>query len=325
MHSDTEISYLDKIRKYEGIENCRAQFLDIYKKDSPKAADLLNDPMTSFTSFFTLLGAIRERGLKISYSIRNKYAIRIMDEIKKRNKGFEKNMSREIMRPVLKWMFETGFEGDGISDEYDEILDLAASELINTYKDKSIMPKAADLMFKRNRQGRYNHDLVWAFFRSSTPYAIKLVAERICSNDKKDIEFACELLNIDKKNIGDRGKRQRFCGDFIRWINENERFLYFTEENLQFSNSPALFDIDLERKYLNLGTLSYKRQPVKLADKSEKECLEKFKSLKDEEKALLSEYSCKIHDRDFAAWKKWIKAPVGEQIKIAKASRGNVI
>jgi hypothetical protein len=131
-----------------------------------------------------------------------------------------------------------------LDDEYEAVMDAAISVLVNIYKDNSILPAVADMIFKRNRKGHYIHDLIWAYFRSSTPDTLKLTAERICSSDQQDIDLACHLLNLEASysslNTEDRQKQYQ---TYLQWLNENAPFLYFTGESFQYSSNPILYKV----------------------------------------------------------------------------------
>ena len=112
------------------------------------------------------------------------------------NASYLSKKNREIYS-ALKWILETGHTEDGINDEYESVMDVSVSVLINVYKDKNILPAVVDMIFSRNKKGHYIHDLVWAFFRISDPDALKLIAKYIISPDREDMELACNLLNLE--------------------------------------------------------------------------------------------------------------------------------
>ena len=57
-------------------------------------------------------------------------------------------------------MLITGSAEDGLSNEYDKVLDAVASLLIITYQDKTVLPRVVDLIFnaqqKRTADSRFN-------------------------------------------------------------------------------------------------------------------------------------------------------------------------
>lgn len=316
--------YLDKIRINYGIDKCREVFLNIYKIDKWTAVALLNDSRLTFPCLFIFLRIIEVMKIKNFLSYQNITVLNIIDRIQNmeryRNGKDYLSAHKEVAYPILKWILETGCADDGLDNEYEEIMDVTVSVLINIYRDKSILPAVADMIFLRNRKGHFIHDLVWAFFQSCTPYALKLIAERICYSDQQDIDLACQLLNIEAlKSRNSTKYRQKQYLTYIKWLDENDKFLYFTGESLQFSSNPILCKVDLERKYMNKGSTSYSMQSIVPEDENEKKLLKAYKMLSDEEKIVLSEFSHKLYHKSISEWKKWMNAPIDDQIEIAKA------
>jgi|AGTN01.1.fsa_nt_gi hypothetical protein len=314
-------SFLDHIRINEGSDRCKAVFNGICETDRGRAAGLLNDPRLTFGCFFILSPQIAQFQLERHMSPRNMAALKIAGPTG-RPEGGEPSARNEAARAALKWMLETGHADDGLSDEYEEILEVAASVLINAYRDLSALPVVIDMIFERSRRGHNIHSLVWAAFQSRSPHTLKLIAQRIRSSDERDARLALSLLGIEAPEDGAAGDNQKRYESYIRWLGENDPFLYFTGESLQYASRPAFYSVDLERKYIHRGTPRYDRQPVSPADQREREALTAFNTLGSGEKALLSEYSHKLHAEDPSKWKTWVRLPIEEQVKSAKLGRG---
>ena len=317
-----DYSYLDQIRINEGTDRCKGALSTILKKDPRHAVALLNDRRLMFPCLYLLHELILQHHVQRYLNTRNLVALRVIDQIRGSNVSEPDHLSsrQESVHHVLKWILETG-SAEGIpEDDYEEILDLTTSVLINIYKDTDVLPLVVDLMFKRNRNKSHIHDLVWALFRFHDPQVLRLVAQRLLSSDAKDAELAAELLNIDKANLsaasGDEEKQHK---DYLYWLEENQPYLYFTGESFQYTSKPVFCAVDVERKYLQKGALSYDKQPMPPLEDSENECMAAFQQLSAEEKKILSEYSQKICGKSVSAWKEWLHAPVREQIKAAKA------
>jgi hypothetical protein len=217
---------------------------------------------------------------------------------------------------------ETGSAEEIHDNDYEQILDITVSVLINIYRDMDILPLVIDLIFKRNRNGRHIHDLIWALFHFRDPQVLKLIAERIRSSDSKDTELAAELLNIDETDLTiDKSDGEELYVGYLQWLEENQPYLYFTQESYQYTSKPVFSTVDLERKYLQKGIPFYDKQPISPSDDEEKESLAAFKQLNVEEQKALSGYSQKIHNKSATVWKEWLRAPIREQIRVAK-SRG---
>jgi hypothetical protein len=312
-------SFLDEIRRNEGDERLRSVFAGICEKEKTRAAILLGDPQLSFPCLYILAPQIRSYGLERRLTPRTAAAMKVLGatENPKEQRDDALFWRGNAARSALKWVLDTGREEDGLSEEYEEILEIAASVLIGTYHDMTVLPGVVDMIFSRGRAGHNIHNLVWAAFQTRSPQALKLFAQRMVSSDERDARLACSLLGIDipEGNIPDIQKRQEH---YLQWLKENDPFLYFTDESLQFSSRPAFYSVDMERKYIHRGTPSYDRQPVAPADESERESLAVFKTLGDEEKRLLADYSHQIHDKNPSEWKAWVRRPVDEQIRAAK-------
>jgi hypothetical protein len=152
--------------------------------------------------------------------------------------------------PMIKGLFERSMDKQGLSDEYDELLDVTAALLINIHKDNSILPSIVDTIFIRYREGLFTHDLIWAFFEARDPYNLMLIANYLYSDEARDIELACKLLDfvpsIDMTTS--RDSKDKYTA-FFHWLRENYRFLYFTGESFQRTSNPIPYKIDSDVKY----------------------------------------------------------------------------
>ncbi len=313
--NDTESGHsrLDSIRLTEGADKCKAVFEETCKSDKAAASVLINDGRLTFPSLFILLPQIESFQLYRRLSPIRKTASSITAQILKPASAGRAGYLREkngTEYAALKWILETGKLENSLNDDYEEVLDITVSVLINIYKDKNILPDVCDMIFERGSKGHHLHDLVWAYFRSSDPHALKLIAQHLAS--PRDAKLACSLLNIEE-NTGS----EKQPGSYMRWLDENGPFLYFTDESFQLSSRPAFYRVDLERKYVQKDTPSHIQQPIVPADRNERRRLEAFRSLGNEEKRMLADYSQQAHS-DLSRWKTWIALPVDEQIKAAK-------
>ncbi|WP_101696563.1 hypothetical protein [Clostridium minihomine] len=320
-HSN-DYSYLDQIRIKEGPDQCKSTLNALFQTDSKRAVTLLNDNRLMFPCLYVLHEPILRNHSQKYLNKRNMAALQITNQVKGSKTTGPNYLSskQNSMHPVLKWILETGCAEEIPEDDYEEILDITVSVLINIYKDIDILPLVVDLIFKRNRNGSHIHDLVWALFRSQNPEILKLIAQHLSSSNPKDIELATELLNIDKTNIvASKGKKEKQAEDYLHWLEENLPYLYFTEECFQYSSKPVFCTVDLERKYLQKGDSAHSKQPIPSFDNEENKNMAAFQQLSVEEQKVLAEYSQKICSKNVSAWKEWLHAPVIDQIKAAKA------
>lgn len=317
------INSLDKIRVNEGNEKCKEYFYNTFYKNKREAVELINDGSLTFPCFYLLLPMVSSLGFYQNLNIRNKLVINIMNqmvipETYYRGNDYLSEKSDEVY-PILKWMIDTGYEEEDTSDEYEQIMDIVATTLINVYGDNSIIDKVAEIIFKRNKKGKFVNDMVWAYFESKDINAIKLIAKRLLSDDNTDINLAKRLLNLNDIIID----KQKFYNDYNAWMQDNDDFLYFTEECNQFTSNPTPIKTDLLRKYLNKGAKTYKKTTVEVEDENEKQCLAVFSQLDMKDKALLSDFSNTLNKKDLAEWERWIHLPVQEQLEIAKKEQGD--
>lgn len=321
----TESGYLDRIRGQDGSERCRAVFEEAFQKDRKRAADLLNDPQLTFPCLFLLMPQIASSGLQPALSFRNSVAYGFSRRVLNPEDRTADNgrMSRdEKTRQAFQWMLETGRPEDGLSDDFEEILDITASVLVGTYRDKSILPGIVEMIFSRHKKGHNIHTLVWAVFRFQDPDVLKRIAGHLLSGDRQEATLTCHLLHLDPSEKTAEEYQKQY-DEYLQWLEENDPFLYFTEENLQFSSEPVVCRVDLERKYVHKATSAYQKQPVEPSDENEERCLQAFAALGGRDQAALSNYSHKIHSENLSKWKSWMQLPVEEQIKTAKAEEAS--
>lgn len=316
-------SYLDRIRINEGAEQCKSDLTAALRMDTRRAVALLNDRRLTFPCLYLLREPIAQHPVQRYLNTRNLIALRVIDQILDPKASSETDYlssRRDEVHPVLKWILETGSVEELPEDEYEEVLDVTVSVLINIYKDSSILPLVVDLIFRRNRDESHIHDLVWALFRFHDPQVLRLIAQRLPCSNAKDAELAAELLNIDKTDVlAAKCSEEGQCEGYLHWLEENQPYLYFTEESFQYASKPVFCTVDLERKYLQKGVSSYDKQPLSSLDDDEYACMAAFQRLDAGEQKVLSDYSQKLCGRSVSAWKEWLHAPVGEQVKAAKA------
>lgn len=328
MYNSYSINPLDRIRINEGINNFKAYFDELVKENTEEALNLINDENLNFVSLFVLRNEIDMLGLFYNLNLRNRVAIEITDEILEGKKKISVNEYvssdfAQIAYSVLKWMFKTGFNDDGLSNQYDQVLDITAIILTKVYKEKTILPNLADMIFDRNKRGLFTHDLVWAFFESRDPNSLIMIANHLLSTEKKDIELASKLLSfipgIEKNSSISKEKKYKA---FLNWLEENSPFLHFTGQSLQQVNRPITYVIALEAKYLNKYVSVDTGKTLKSLTDEERELLSEFNKQDNDTKLFLSNFSNMLHNKNKSVWKEWIHYPISRQIAIAKAMVG---
>ena len=308
-------SGLDQVRIREGIEGCRIAFREVYDRDKRRAVVLLNDRRLTFPTLYILSSQIEE-SIYPYLKQRLVTGLRLIGRVRAAQGGTVYRGGAG--HAALRWVLDTGYAQDGLDEAYEEVLERAVSVLINTYHDTAILPRVADMIFARHRQGRNIHDLSWAYFRSGHPDALKLIARGLSSDDPRDADLACRLLRIEEP-----GNDAAHCADtfpsYLQWLRDNDPYLYFTGESMQYASAPAVYRIDYEREYMQRGTCSYRRDPISPADDEERQRLDAFGALPQEQKRFLAEHSRRFHAKDTAGWARWMARPVDEKLRSARA------
>jgi hypothetical protein len=316
-----EIELFDEIRLTNGIDNMKATFRDLVNNNPEKAISLINNKNVHFASLFILQPEIENSNLLPSLSVRNKQALEIKNGILlKEFKNTERFRSedKEEDYSTLKWILETGYIEDGLNDEYDEVLDTTAIILTKVYKDKKCLPTMEEMIFNRYRRGAFIYDLVWAFFEVADSEHLILMANRLRSSNKKDVELARKLLNFipcigmysEEDNI-----KQYQCS--LNWIKQNRDFLYYTGETYLQTSDPYRYAVSMEAKYLQKTASSVNGELSRSLTEEEYTYLDNFKKLDDDSKIRLSNWSSLLYRKSKNRWSKWLQNPIDKQIEIA--------
>lgn len=323
-------STLDNVWRSNGIRQCKNTFYQNYKKSPQNAASLLNNQNLTFPCLFILMPQIHSLRLQPLLNLKNTTAIKIVNRILQPQETADRNNNPNFWgnnaQPVLKWMIETGgLATDDLEeenrDDYEEVLDIAASVLINTYKDESILPDVTNMLFQRHKKGGNIHTLVWSVFSFHEPIVLNLMADYLCSSDKEEAELASNLLNVKSEDFSDSSADiQEKQEAYLQWIDENKPFLSFTDESLQFASNPKFCEVDLGRKYVHKINSSQPELTTAISESTQKKCLHNFAPLSKEEKTALADCSCKLYNQDVSRWEEWMQLPVAEQLKTNKTN-----
>lgn len=320
---------LDHIRRLKGNDSCRYMFNRLGKERRQNAVQLLNDSRLSFTCLYILQPEIEELNLKGELSKRNQIALSICEKLlEKKNlfgaPDYSIPLNSEEMRHVLLWVFNTGAADDGLNNEFDQVLDIAASVLIKKHHEKQILPLMTNMIFKRNRKGRFIHDLVWACFQTRDPNALRFIAGYLRSSALKDVDLARTLLHLPQDvPLETSSDRQKQYVAYLSWLKENDPYIYFTGESFQYTNSPIPCSVDWEAKYLCKDSSIYAFKQLPQLTDTERISLTDFNTLSENDKAILARHSQKLHSENPSYWNQWMQYPVDKQIQIAHCGRGN--
>lgn len=316
------LSFLDKIRIDRGIEELKIFFLQLSKKNFKKALNFINDKHLGFNILFILKEILQQNNLFNNLTEKNKAALLIVKEIltdKKYDLASEQISFDyiEIIHSVLKWILETGFHDDGISDEYDEVLDITSILLTKVYKDTTLLPIMADMIFNRYKKGFFIHDLVWGFFECAHPKSLNIIGERLLSSDVEEVSISSKLLSFIPKMDNTPGKENKYTL-FLNWMKENGTFLEYTGESFHQTTNPKPYRIVLEGKYLCKSISPDTGKALCSPSEKEFDLLNQFKKLNYNTKILLANFSFKIHCKNIYLWNIWRGYSLEKQIKIAR-------
>ncbi|MDF2672080.1 MAG: hypothetical protein K0R09_345 [Clostridiales bacterium] len=322
--NSSSINLLDKIRFVDGRDRLTDYYTKLSKKNLKMAMDLINQESLSFTALFLLQPTINALSIFENLSIRNKIGIDLINETTMYNEPVNsiylspKHVQK--VYSVMKWVLETGAPDDGLSDKFDELLDISAAVLTKEYRDWSVLPVITDMIFKRNKRGFFIHDLVWAFFESRDTKSLVLIGNKLQSEEPRDVELACKLLSF-VPGIGDEYTKE--CDEkystFINWIEENIIFLRFTGESFQLTRKPIVYEINLEAKYLCKMVSIDTGETLKALNEKECELLDEFKILDVDNRRLLSGFSLSMHRKNLKLWEEWMRNPIIDQLRIARS------
>jgi hypothetical protein len=317
-------SYLENVWRAGGTDRLKRTFGDMARRDRAEALRLINDERLRFPILFVLMAEIGSNNLYDGLSKRNLTALNICTKkIYNHSIGAAEVADDGDRFQALKWMFSTGRDWEGPSegrDPYDAVIDYAAALLITEYEDKTVLKDVTDLIFRRNRQGYYIHDLAWSFFQSLDYDALAATAGYLLSDNPRDVELAEKLLGIDADALRDRDGARRAHRQYIGWLNENKPYLYLTGEHFQLTSNPKHLDADREARYLGKEISPRSRAPIEPLTENEAECLHRFREAPPEEQEELSAYSGRLRARDARLWNEWIqKKP--EQAAAARMTR----
>lgn len=323
MNDNAYVNEFNNLWATHGINEYENYFDKLYGNDLERALFLINHENLDFGALFFLKSKINEYNLYNSMSERNKITLSLINEF---TGGFRSsinfnNMTISFIENVhlaLKWMFNTGAKHDGLSNELDEVLDKTAILLIKIFKDKSILKDLIDLIFKRYEKGFFIQDLVWAFFESRDIDSLILIASRLKSDNKKDIEFVCNFLDLAPSiNINNKAQLDKNYMILINWIYENHLFLYYCSENLKHVGSKLPYRVALDAKYIGKKVDVDTGKIKEKISNYEFNLLSQFNRLNVKEKTILSNYSYRLNRANIYAWNNWLTYPISEQLRIA--------
>jgi len=324
------IALFDEIRIYYGSDRLLTIFRDLAGNNENEALKSVNQKNLKFPSLFILCPEIKRLQLSDGLNARNTYAYNFISRILEGEELDSQVLLQEYTgenpenQEILRWMIESGHAEDGLSEEYDQVLDTAAICLLKVYGNNRSLKIIEDMIFSRYRKGSFIYDLTWAYFETINPQNLNGLAARLRSSEPKDVELARKLLNFIPSVSEREDNTRKQYQNTLKWISQNQNFLYYTGVTNNQTFEPARFAVSLEAKYLQKPAESFLQQQSRLAGAEGSENLERFKELEDDYKLLLSNYSNALYRYNRYKWNKWIQSPVERQIEIAERVMGDV-
>lgn len=322
--NDNSLSALDRALQTGGACRLKSAFAALAAADRQKALRLLDDEKLRFPAFFTVLPEIRKHNLTGALSPRNAAACAVCA----RKLGLQGSADDdaapaegETLYIALRWMIDTGkdWEPDGADkNRYEALIDYVSALLVATFEDASVLPDIARLIFRRRRQGRLIHDLVWCFYQTINYDALVYTADQLLSQDPGDAALAGKLLCLEALREAGGAELRELHDRYLEWLKENRPYLYVTDESFQQSNRPEPLSVDNEAKYLGKEISPRHRRPIEPLSSHEIACLQEYRSFSPEERELLADYSHKLRRSDLRAWEAWMQMQVAEQVIVAK-------
>lgn len=231
---------LAEILQTQGKSACINRFQQVSKQNKNMAISLLNSKDMTFPCLFALIPHIEKTGLQqkmlTKYAVSMEISKQILSKDYSPKHDYLKDNSQKS-RDALLWIVETGLDEQFPPEEFQLIIDISVSVLINLHKETSILPNVAKYIFARRKRGQNVHELIWAFFRSRNISSLKLFAEQLLNADNSEAEFICDILGIEyNSKINPKREHKKY----VDWLSENEKTLLFNEENKQFTAKPVV-------------------------------------------------------------------------------------
>ncbi len=316
------ITSLDETRIYYGSDRLKEVFGSMIKSNAQEAVKALNSKYLRFPTLFILQQDINTLDIASQLNTRNKYALDLVKDLLSEEDINSDRILAEYTpdnHSSIRWILETGYSEDGLSDEYDQVLDAAAIILSKVYNDRTCLKIIEELIFSRHRKGSYMYDLTWTFFEALNPRDIAVLVKRLDSSEPRDVELARKFLNfIPVQNDKRDNEEQNQYQSALKWIKQNQSFLYYTGATNQQTINPQRYAVSLEAKYLQKPANEVSDGQSRSLKREEQSCLDCFNQLDTETKLLLSEYSNRLFRSNRSRWSKWIQSPIERQIDIAR-------
>lgn len=305
-------AFLDEVRTKRGDPALIESFRNTARVNRKQAIEYLNDENLCYPSLYVLRNEIEKEQLTEQLCKRYRLAADFTRQEKIKAKS-----QKPTAHSTLKWIIQTGGE-ENIDKTYLQKLDKAAVYMTAIYKDRSVLPDVARMIFFRCRNELPYHDLVWAFLEMQDPHSLALVADRLRSSDSREGDCARRLLafipGIDRKQTNE-GERQ--FHRFQEWMEQNGPYLFYKGETFDTIDRPTSYITNHGAKYIGVFVSVHDGEPLSNLTKKERRWLRRFEDLPIDSQSLLAAYSLEMRRKKREDWLKWMERPIKKQLKEA--------
>lgn len=314
---NAEHALLERVHQEKGEQACRALFQEECRTNPSRASAMLNAQGLGFPTVHLLLPLVRQNAGRLRLSGRSQMLLRLTRQLAQQGKSPLLSGRNSSVKNLLIWAVETGWRHEGDA-AYDELMDRFLCVLLLTYREQRVQKVAVDLLFARERQGKNMHALCWACFGVHRPEMLRLVAEHIRGEDLQEQLLADSLLHTQRVCRDCENDRLQRHKQYIRWLEENDAYLYFTGESMQLCGDPIPCKVDLERKFLCVKPGGYESLRLTRMPVQHRTWLEGFRHRCREDRELLSACSQRLRKKDLSVWQAWMALDMEEKLSAAK-------
>lgn len=302
-------------------------YSDLLKRDKSKALDMINSRQLSFGTLFAIRHELSHYAVRQELDEKYQKALKITADLTgDKARRLKSNFRSEDVdtASTLRWMLETGGLEDDLGRDYDRLMEFTAALLTKTFRDISVLPQIAEMIFSRHRKGKYIHDLVWAFFESRSVEGILYIAKWLNSYYIKDRELANKLLGFIPTLCPGNAPDPHAYTRVLIWLQENKPFTYYTGESLHQSSSPIHLTVSRTAKYLCRPISVDKAEPLFPYNDLERKLASDFNNLSDGQQQLLADFSYMLYRRNIYQWNTFLHHGLNEQLELASRLRGGL-
>lgn len=334
-----KLGLLDNLRLSNGPEGLKNYFRELLRVDRVSALTAINDSDTRFGTLYLLKSELPEKLVQNDLNPLYRKALDLADSLTgKVSPGTERNMRKAVdeTSSALRWIIRTGLPEKGLGSRYEQLMERSAALLVKSFGDASVLPELAEMIFERNRRGALLHELVWVFFEARCPESLRLVAQRLESADRRDVELAKNLLCFipgitDEtseatsegttyyilRNGSNDSTGASLYATALNWLSENKHFLRYTGESLHLCSMPQHYRVSWPAKYLCRPVSIDGGEPMLEYLPLETRILSRFEKLPEISQKQFAEYSYALNKRNIRQWNAWIRLPLEEQAAAA--------